>query len=52
VVVSYPVQSVGGRGKGMAVNYQAQFEDTIDGLGWSIQRLAFETELVFLIDKG
>jgi 16S rRNA (guanine(1405)-N(7))-methyltransferase len=52
LVVSYPVQGVGGRGKGMAVNYQAQFEDTIAGLGWSVQRLEYETELVFLIDKS
>jgi 16S rRNA (guanine(1405)-N(7))-methyltransferase len=52
VVVSYPVQGVGGRGKGMVVNYQEQFEGIISGLPWSVKRLAFESELVFLIDKG
>ena len=52
IAVSYPVQGVGGRGKGMRENYQDQFDSALKGLNWPIQRLEFETELVFLIDKG
>jgi 16S rRNA (guanine(1405)-N(7))-methyltransferase len=52
VAVSYPVHSVGGRGKGMRENYQEQFEAALMGLDYGIQRLEFNTELVFVIDKG
>lgn len=52
IAVSYPVQSVGGRGKGMRDNYQDQFEATLAGLEYPFQRLEFKSELVFLLDKG
>lgn len=52
LAVSYPVQSVGGKVKGMVENYEAQFEETIAGLRWHVQRIEFDTELIFVIDKG
>jgi 16S rRNA (guanine(1405)-N(7))-methyltransferase len=52
VAVSYPVQGVGGRAKGMRDNYQEQFETIMTGLDYGVQRLEFTTELVFLIDKS
>jgi 16S rRNA (guanine(1405)-N(7))-methyltransferase len=52
VVVSYPVQGVGGRTKGMRDNYEEQFEATLTGLDYGVQKLEFKSELVFIIDKS
>ena len=51
LVVSYPVHSLGGRGKGMRENYESSFMELVAGKNWGIEKLAFETELVFLINK-
>jgi 16S rRNA (guanine(1405)-N(7))-methyltransferase len=51
LLVSFPVQSLGGRSKGMAVNYEARFQELVAGRGWSIRRFAFATELAFLVVK-
>jgi 16S rRNA (guanine(1405)-N(7))-methyltransferase len=51
VVVSFAVASLGGRQKGMADQYQAQFLDWVDGHGWPVDTLTFETELVFVVRK-
>ena len=52
LVVSFPVRSLGGREKAMREYYQASFDKVTRGKGWNIQRLEFETELVFLIRKA
>lgn len=52
VVVSFAVTSLGGREKGMAEQYQAQFLDWFDGQRWPVDTLAFETELAFVVRKG
>ena len=51
LLVSYPVASLGGRGKGMAATYEARFRALVAGAPWTIQRFAFATELAFLITK-
>ena len=51
VLVSYPAQSLGGKGKGMRANYEAQFSELVAGKGWTIRRYDFATELAFLITK-
>lgn len=51
LVVSYPVASLGGRGKGMLENYTAAFHALIDGRGWAVERLIFASELVFVVRK-
>lgn len=50
LVVSFPTQSLGGRGKGMARTYQARFDALCDELGWSnVERIELAGELVFVV---
>jgi 16S rRNA (guanine(1405)-N(7))-methyltransferase len=49
LLISFPAQSIGGRGKGMVQNYEAQFYSWIDGRSWQVQRFEFPTELAFLV---
>ena len=51
LVLSFPVHSLGGRHKGMVVNYEARFWQLVAGKNWSISRFEFPSELVFLIRK-
>jgi 16S rRNA (guanine(1405)-N(7))-methyltransferase len=53
IVVSFPVQSIGGREKGMERTYRARFATLIDELGWQerrVQELSISGELVFVIE--
>nr|AIA18848.1 Ribosomal RNA methyltransferase (FmrO) [uncultured bacterium] len=52
ILVSFPAQSLGGRGKGMAENYEQRFRTLADSEGWAIERFVFPTELAFLVRKG
>lgn len=49
LLISFPVQSLGGRQKGMAVNYEAQFAAWAAGRGWDVEKFEFENELAFLV---
>ena len=49
-VVSYPTQSLGGRGKGMAHTYRMQFAAMLEQRPWTFSELDFPGELVFVID--
>jgi 16S rRNA (guanine(1405)-N(7))-methyltransferase len=51
ILVSFPAQSLGGRGKGMAATYERRFHDLIAGQGWGVQQFSFPTELAFLVTK-
>jgi 16S rRNA (guanine(1405)-N(7))-methyltransferase len=51
VVVSFAVKSLGGREKGMLEHYQRQFAGWIEGRQWSVEKLVFESELVFVVSK-
>jgi 16S rRNA (guanine(1405)-N(7))-methyltransferase len=51
ILVSYPVHSLGGKGKGMWQNYTAHFEALAKLRGWTYQRFEFSSELAFLVDK-
>ena len=51
ILVSFPVASLGGRGKGMRVNYDLHFMEIIDGLPWQVKRFDFSGELVFRLSK-
>lgn len=52
ILVSFPVQSLGGRSKGMAENYDAHFRSLIMNKPWSCRRIDFAGELVFLVTKS
>ena len=52
ILVSYPTRSLGGRGKGMAENYAARFQELVQGEPWQIRRTDFPNELAFLITKS
>ncbi|MBN1639887.1 MAG: Rmt family 16S rRNA (guanine(1405)-N(7))-methyltransferase [Anaerolineae bacterium] len=52
VVVSYPVRSLGRREKGMLAHYAHAFSQLCAERTWRVARLDFETELVFVVDKG
>ena len=51
MLVSFPAQSLGGRGKGMAENYEQRFRALADAEGWAIECFVFPTELAFLVRK-
>lgn len=51
ILVSYPLQSLSGREKGMLEHYEAGFRELVAGRGWEIKRFVFETELAFLVGK-
>lgn len=51
VVVSFPLRSLGAREKGMRKHYEARFNTLLKGKDWGTQRLDFDTEMVFIIQK-
>ncbi|HJZ48355.1 MAG TPA: 16S rRNA methyltransferase [Roseiflexaceae bacterium] len=51
ILVSFPVHSLGGRGKGMTENYELRFRALADAEEWSVERFVFPTELAFLVTK-
>lgn len=53
VVVSFPVQSLGGRrDRGMPANYRARLAELVADQDWRVTEREYESELVFLVDKG
>lgn len=51
LLVSFPARSLGGRDKGMPVNYEKHFRELIAGKGWTVRRFKFPTELAFLVSR-
>ncbi len=52
LLVTFPLQSLGGRGKGMAQNYEELFGRWVNGRNWQITRFQFPSELAFLVETG
>src|SRR5437660_3606967 len=52
LVVSFPVHSLGGHSKGMIAHYETHFRELIRHDAWDVRRIAFPTELVFVVKKG
>lgn len=51
ILVSFPVHSLGGRGKGMRQYYDQHFQELISGLPWEVVRFDFPGELVFRLSR-
>jgi len=51
ILVSFPSRSLGGRSKGMSINYENHFSDLIFGKPWHITKMEFPNEITFLIRK-
>ena len=49
--VSYPVQSLGGRNRGMVQFYTSHFYQMVQNSAWRVERFEFDAELVFRIQK-
>lgn len=52
LLVSFPVASLGGRDRGMVAHYDAHMVALLDGRPWGVERVLFETELVYLVTKA
>jgi len=51
LVVSFAVKSLGGRDKGMPDQYKRQFSQAVENRDWLVEKLVFETELVFVVKR-
>lgn len=51
LLVSFPIQSLGGRQKGMTLSYENRFQELAAGKNWSTRRFEFPAELAFLVKK-
>lgn len=52
LVVSFPTKSLSGKDKGMRGFYEKVFRNLIKNEPWSVKKLEFESELVFVIRKN
>lgn len=52
LLISYPVASLTGKGKGMPDHYTQQINQLVQNLGWQMHRFDFQTEIAFLIHRG
>jgi 16S rRNA (guanine(1405)-N(7))-methyltransferase len=51
LLVSFPIQSLGGRSKGMIAHYDEYLRQITVGRNWRIKRFDFSCELAYLISK-
>lgn len=51
MLVSFPVHSLGGRGKGMRQNYDRHFNELVAGLPWKVVQFDFPGELVYRLSR-
>ena len=52
IVVSFPTKSITGKERGMKKHYTELFAELVEGTGWKTKSVEFESEIVFIIDKG
>lgn len=51
ILVTYPAKSLGGRGKGMPENYDAQFRRLVEGKSFTWRRFDFPSETAYLLKR-
>ncbi len=49
LLVSFPIFSLSGKGKGMLENYSTRFTQMVEEGDWKMERFEFSTELAFLL---
>ena len=49
LLVSFPIFSLSGKGKGMLENYSMRFTQMLESGNWKMERIEFSTELAFLL---
>jgi 16S rRNA (guanine(1405)-N(7))-methyltransferase len=52
IVVTFAVRSLGRREKGMLAHYARTFAEMVEDRPWAVTRLDFQTELVYVVEKG
>lgn len=52
LIVSFPAQSLGGKGKGMVQHYSGHMAQLVEGRPWQVERFEFPSELVFRLRRG
>ncbi len=51
IIVSFPIHSLSGKGKGMVAYYDTHFRELVGNEPWHIRRYDLATELVFVVRK-
>lgn len=51
IIISFPVQSLGGKQKGMLQYYRSHFDEMVKGLPFFINTHLFKTELVYTLSR-
>jgi len=51
VVVSFPIESLGRRSKGMPAHYEGMMKELLASRPWPVERIEIPGELVFVLDK-
>ena len=51
LVISYPLGSLSGKGKGMRETYRTQFDALMAKTGWDFEAFMFSNEMAFLVQK-
>jgi 16S rRNA (guanine(1405)-N(7))-methyltransferase len=49
IIVSFPTRSITGKSKGMKEFYSESFEKLVSGEGWEIDKIEFDSELVYIV---
>jgi 16S rRNA (guanine(1405)-N(7))-methyltransferase len=52
VLISFPLQSLGGKKKGMVRTYEARMAQLASGKPWMVRRFEYATELAFLVSTS
>ena len=51
LLISFPVRSLGGHGKGMRGSYASQLEQILGGRNWPVRAYEFSDEIAYLVKK-
>ncbi|MBM3256832.1 MAG: hypothetical protein FJY98_00675 [Candidatus Liptonbacteria bacterium] len=51
VIISFPGKSLGGREKGMRVNYAERFLKLLEGTSWEVRNMVIGEELLFILSR-